>query len=70
MFIFECQCQHFQMAFCLGDYNKGLCKGHHPVNQMIVLTSANSFFHRYFTIHTIETITPKYNEVWAIMGLP
>ena len=24
MFIFECQCQHFQMAFFLGNYNKGL----------------------------------------------
>ena len=24
MFIFECQCQHFQMAFCLGEYNKGI----------------------------------------------
>ena len=33
MFIFECQCQHFQMAFCLGDYNKGLCH--------LVLTSSS-----------------------------
>ena len=72
MFIFECQCQHFQIALSLGDYNKGLCN--------LFLTSSSElddrtnfckyFFLRYFTIHTIETITLKYDKVWAVMGLP
>ena len=48
----KCQCQHFQMAICLGNYNKGLCNiyifWHHSVNQMILLTFVNSFYSRVF----------------------
>ena len=67
MFISEC---HFQMAFNLGDYSKGLC------NPFLISSSESddrtnfSFFHRYFTFHTIENLTLKYDKVWAIMRLP